>query len=100
FRKNLVVGFGLPEGGDAAVLQQDHAMIELVGVVMNVAAGVAPIADVPPLERSTRRQDDIGELCIALEPNALRRDEVDRRMAGRGDEAVGVGERTEGRRAV
>ena len=74
--EDLEIGPALAERLDAFVLQRDHAMIELTFIVVAVAAGRRPFADVPALEIGAGGQDDIREGNLALVPDRLVDDEL------------------------
>ena len=74
--EDLEIGPALAERLDAFVLQRDHAMIELAFIVIAVAAGGRPFADVPALEIGAGGQDDIREGNLALVPDRLVDDEL------------------------
>ncbi len=73
--EDLVVGLGLAQRLDGLVLQRDDAVVAHLRAVGHVAVGQAPLADVPALEVGAGREDDVGELGLALHPDGLRHDE-------------------------
>ena len=75
--EDVVVRLALAERLDALLLQGDHAVVGLDEVVRDVARAVAELAHVPALEVGAGRQDDVGELGLALEPDRLVDDAAD-----------------------
>ena len=75
--EDVVVGLRFAQRLDAFVLQHDDAVVDLHLRVMGIAADVGPFADVPALEVGAGRQDDVGELGLALHPDRLVDDEFE-----------------------
>ncbi len=69
--KNLIVRLGLSQGLDALGLQADDPMVDLRGRIRDIAQAAGKLADIPALEIGAGRQDDVGELGLALEPDRL-----------------------------
>ena len=56
-------------------MKNDNAVIELLLAMVPVAAKAGPFTDIGALEIGAGGQDDIGEFCLALEPDRLVDDE-------------------------
>ena len=98
--EDVVVRLALAERLDALLLEDDHAVVGLVVVVRDVARAVAELAHVPALEVGAGRQDDVGELGLALHPDGLVDDGAHAALAVRLHVAVGLLHRAEERAAV
>ena len=77
-----VVGLRFAQRLDRRRLEDDDAVVELLLAVMAVAAEPRPFADVDALEIGAGRQDHVGELRLALEPDRLVDDEFEIRPTG------------------
>ena len=82
------------------MLYEVITMVQLHLAVMRVTAETGPFADVVALEVRAGRQNDVGELGIALVPDALRHHELEIRVPEHVDVAVGARHRAAERAAV
>src|SRR6516162_4124100 len=71
FGEDPIVGLRLAKRFDGRRLEYDNAVIELLLAVMTVAAKAGPFRDVDALEIGAHRQNHVGELSLALEPDRL-----------------------------
>ena len=95
-----VVGLRFAERLDRLRLEDDDAVVELLLAVMAVAAEARPFRDVGALEIGAGRQDHVGELRLALEPDRLVDHELQLIRLVHPHMAVGVVHRREDRAAV
>src|SRR5215831_20785949 len=77
FGEYPVVGLRFSKRRNRGRLENDDAVVELLLAMMAVAAEAGPFADVDALEIGAGRQDDVGELRLALEPDRLVDDEFE-----------------------
>ncbi len=90
-REDLVVGLRLAERLDALLLEDDEPVVAGVGPRGAGPGGARPLPDVPALEVGARRQDDVGEPRLSLEPDRLVDHELDVALAVGPDVPVGLG---------
>ena len=94
------VGFRLSKRLDRRRLEDDDAVIELLLAMMAIAAESGPFADIDALEIGAGRQDNVGELRFALEPDRLVDHEFEIGRLVHPHPAVGVVHGREDRAAV